>query len=126
MKKSLMLTAALALALSAGAASAADTAGFNGNWPVTITGSQGFNGQHCIQLSNGAALLDNSNYGAFKVIGGIMLVYIQTVGSGQELASLVFASPARNSMIGKGEFNYIQGGYSFDSGTEVFGTKGGC
>ena len=28
--------------------------------------------------------------------------------------------------IGKGAFDFIQGGTSYDSGKELFGTKGGC
>jgi hypothetical protein len=125
MKKRLMLAGILSGALSANAAMAGG-ANYNGNWPVTITGSRSFNGAHCLELTDGSALLDSTYFGAFQVIGRTILVYLDITGSGEEPASLVFSSPASKGNIGKGAFDFIQGGTSYDSGKEAFGTKGGC
>jgi hypothetical protein len=118
--------ATLCVALSANAAMASN-ASYNGNWPITITDSQEFNGSHCVALSaGGGAILDGTYYGGFQVINRVIVVYLDITGSGEEPASLVFSSPAKNGNIGKGAFNFIQGGYPYDSGKEIFGTKGGC
>ena len=101
-----------------------------GNWPITITGSQDFNGSHCVALtggySSGGAILDSTYYGAFQVSNGTILVFLDITGSGEEPATLLFSSSTRKGKIGKGAFSFIQGGYSYDSCMEVFGTKGGC
>jgi len=125
MKTLLALAAVLPVTISASAAQAGG-ASYNGHWPVTITGSQQFNGPHCIVMQNGSALMDSAYYGAFQIINGTILVFFDITGSGEEPASLVFSSPARNGKIGKGIFDFIQGGTSYDSGKETFGTKGGC
>jgi hypothetical protein len=126
MKTLLTLTAALTTVVSVNAA-VAGSVSYNGNWPVTITGSEDFNGTHCVELgADGSALLDSTYYGGFQVIGRTIVVFLDIDGSGEEPASLVFSSTANNGNIGKGAFDEIQGGTSYDSGKEVFGTKGGC
>jgi hypothetical protein len=126
MKMLLTLASALSVAISTNAAMAGSVS-YNGNWPVTITGSQSFNGTHCVELgTDGSALLDGTYYGEFQVIRRTILVFLDITGSGEEPASLLFSSPASNGNIGKGAFDFIQGGYSYDSGKEVFGMKGSC
>jgi hypothetical protein len=123
MKMLLTIVTAVSMAL---AASTAVAKSYTGNWPVTIKGSADFNGPHCVELSGGSALLDDTYYGEFQVIGRTILVFLDITGSGEEPASLLFSSPADKGNIGKGAFDEIQGGTSYDSGTTVFGTKGGC
>jgi hypothetical protein len=125
MKMLLTVAAALSVVLPANAAMASSV-NYNGNWPVTITGSQGYDGSHCVELTGGSALLDGTSYGGFQVIGRTILVFIDTTGSGEEPATLLFSAPAMKGNIGKGAFDFIQGGTSYDSGKAVFGIKGGC
>jgi hypothetical protein len=126
MKPCLLLAAALSVALPVGSA-VAHTFGYSGDWPVTITGSQNYNGAHCIVLSDGGALMDKTYYGAYQVIGRTMLVFLDITGSGDEPATLLFSATASNAHIHPaGAFEFIQGGTSYDSGTATFGTKGGC
>lgn len=123
MKLLLPLAAALSLAVSASAAMAADIAG---SYPVTITGSKDYNGTHCLVLGQGAEL-DGTYVGGFQVIGRVLSAFLDIDGSGQEPATLLFSAPAKDGNIGKGAlFEYIQGGYLYDSGEAKFGKKGGC
>ena len=55
----MLLTLATALSMAVPAAAMAKSANYNGNWPVTITGSQNYNGAHCVELDDGGALLDS-------------------------------------------------------------------
>ena len=125
MKMLLTLATALSVVLPASAAMASNVS-YNGKWPVTIAGSKSFNGSHCVELTQGSALLDGTYYGGFQVISHTILVFLDITGSGEEPASLVFSAPATKGNIGKGAFDFIQGGSSYDSGTAVFGTRGGC
>ena len=98
----------------------------DGNWPVTITNSQQFNGSHCLTIGQGAEL-DNTYIGDFRVIGNNFNAFLEIDGSGQEPATLLFIARAKNGVITKnGAFEYIQGGYLYDSGTATFGKKGDC
>lgn len=55
------------------------------------------------------------------------MICIDTVGSGEEPASLVFTGAARNGAIGKkGAYDEIQGGTSYDADDATFGTNGSC
>ena len=93
---------------------------------LTITGSQQFNGAHCVALGQGAEL-DGTYIGGFQVIGRIVSVFLDIDGSGQEPATLLFSAHALDGNIGKNAlFEYIQGGYLYDSGNATFGAKGGC
>jgi hypothetical protein len=74
-------------------------------------------------------MLDHSfnSSGQFAVIGNTILIYVYTLGSGQEPASLVFSGHARNGEIGKkAAFDNLQGGESFDAADATFGEKGSC
>jgi hypothetical protein len=96
------------------------------DWPVTITGSSGYNGSHCLALKFGSAVLDGEYSGGFQVIGRTLLVYLDTTGSNGDPATLLFSAQAAKDKIGKGAFEYIQGGTSYDDGSAAFGTKNGC
>ena len=60
-------------------------------------------------------------------INNTIVICIDTVGSGEEPASLVFTGAARNGAIGKkGAYDEIQGGTSYDADDATFGTNGSC
>lgn len=125
MKILVTLATALSMVLPAGAAMA-KSAGYNGDWPVTITGSKNFNGSHCVKLNDGTAQMDDTYDGGFQVISRTIVVFLQTDGQNGELATLLFSAPATRGNIGKGAFEFIEGGESYDSGEAKFGTNGGC
>jgi len=126
----LAIAAAAAMATSA---SAAAPGLYSGAWPVKVTLSQQFNGAHCVVLTDdgsgfphsGPATMAQTEGGVFQVIGDTLLVSLQVIGSGEEIATYVFSAPARDGMLGKGIWGYVQG-YPIDSGKAVFGAKGGC
>ena len=78
---------------------------------------------------SGYAVMDNNidTSGQFSVINHTILIYIDTVGSGEEPASLVFSAEAKDGQIGKkGAYDDIQGGTSYDADEAAFGVKGSC
>jgi len=124
------LAAALATALSASAAMATS---YSGNWPFTVTDSRGFNGNHCLALTDdgsfgwphsGFGMLDGTNFASFQVIGNSIEVAVQD--EGLEVEGTVITAPARRGSLGNGVFAIILAGESVDSGKVAFGTKGGC
>jgi hypothetical protein len=145
--KVVAIAVALSAAVSAGAA-LADTVSYTGNWQVKLTNdvfptTQGYTGHgpdstHCLSLTDdgsigwphsGYAMLDHSfnSSGQFAVIGNTILIYVYTLGSGQEPASLVFSGRAKNGEIGrKAAFDNLQGGESSDAADATFGEKGSC
>ncbi|HEY1637508.1 MAG TPA: hypothetical protein VGF62_03210 [Rhizomicrobium sp.] len=145
--KVVVAIASLFALVSASAATAADIS-YTGNWPVKLSHDvflttngytgHGPNSTHCLALTDdgsvgcphsGFAVLDNNinSSGQFAVIGHTILIYIYTLGSGQEPASLVFSTDARNGIIGKrAAFDNVQGGTSFDAADATFGQKNGC
>lgn len=147
MKTRLALALALSMAVSASAAMAGGDR-YTGNWKVTLTHdvyvtNSGYNGHgpnttHCIALTDdgsvgwphsGYAVMDNNanTSGQFAVIGPVILIYIDTTGSGYEPASLVFTAPAANGTIGKkGGYDEIQGGESYDADDAIFDVNGSC
>ena len=144
MKMLLALAAAIPMVVSTCAATMAQS--YTGKWKVNLTHdvfptTAGYNGHgpnstHCIALTDdgsvgwphsGAAVLDGQYDGQFAVIGPTVLIYLETVGSGQELASLTFSAVANNGDIGKkGSYDNIQGGFSYDAAAATFGAKGSC
>jgi len=131
MNKLLAIAAVVALTLSAHAAAAGL---YSGRWPVTVTMSQHYNGAHCLVLiddgsagfpHSGSASLTGTEGGVFQVIGRTLLVSLQVVGSGEEVATYVFSAPARDGILGEGVWGYVQG-EAADSGRAVFGNRGGC
>ena len=128
-----MMLPILAFALTPGAASAQS---YSGNWPITISHSQSANGTYCVTLTDdgefgwphsGPASVNGFGdiYGEFQLINGMLVVTIQVVGSGEELASVLFTARASGGHIGKGVYETAQGAVT-DSGALVFGAKGGC
>jgi hypothetical protein len=130
-----ILAVAVAVAASESAAMAA---GYSGNWPVTVSHSFHSNGTYCLTLSESrsghfrqsgsASLMSGSSklpFGTFEVIDHILVATIQQQGGSQN-AGLVFAATAGNGRIGTGFYEQVYGGEDFDSGTLVFGMKGGC
>jgi len=130
-----------AVALASGAARAGGS--YIGNWPLTVSHSQFGDGVYCLTLSSsgaagwpqrGAASLTsslpdgNQHYGSFEVIDGILVVtVVQYNGGGGQNNSLLFVAPASDGeILGKGVFDLISGGETFDSGQLVFGANGGC
>jgi hypothetical protein len=126
----IVAVAGMAMAASAGAASAR---GYSGNWPVTISHSQFDNGTDCLTLTgagNGgqASLVAGGTkypYGSFLVLNGILVVNISEPLYGQN-GALMFIAPASRGRIGVGVFEDIRGGSNFDAGDLVFGAKNGC
>jgi hypothetical protein len=147
MKTRPLILAALSMALSTGAAVAAGDS-YTGDWKVSLTHdvyvtNSGYNGHgpntaHCIALTDdgsvgwphsGYAVMDNNanTSGQFAVIGPTILIYIDTTGSGEEPASLVFTGVASNGTISKkGGYDEIQGGQSYDADDAKFEPKGSC
>ena len=137
----------LPLVIGAGAATAS-SGSFSGNYQVKLTHdvyltTQGYTGHgpdstHCLAISDdgsvgwpnsGYAVLDNdlNTSGQFAVIDHTIIIYVYTIGSGQEPASLTFSTTARDGIIGqKGAFDEIQGGTSYDADKATFGAKGSC
>jgi hypothetical protein len=145
--KTFLTLAALSMAVWTGAATAASDS-YTGNWKVMLTddvypNNTGYNGHgpnttHCITLTDdgstgwphsGAAELDHSlsASGQFAVIGPTIVIYVYTLGSGEEPASLVFTTTAKNGTIGKkGAYDEVQGGESYDAADAAFGKNGSC
>ena len=145
MKTHLAFTLALSMSVWTGAAVAAGDS-YTGNWKVKLThdvyvNNTGYNGHgpntsHCIALTDdgsvgwphsGYAVMDNNASGQFAVIGPVILIYIDSTGSGYEPASLVFTGVAANGAISeKGGYDEIQGGQSYDADDAKFEAKGSC
>jgi hypothetical protein len=130
-KTLLTLAAAFATIVSADAAMAAS---YTGSWPFTATDSKGFNGNHCLVVTDdgsfgwphsGFGTLDGKDFASFQVIGKSIEVVVQGEG-GQEVAGTVITASARNGVLGKGVFTIVLTGESVDSGMIAFGAKGGC
>lgn len=126
------LAAALATAVSAGAATARN---YTGNWPITVTDSKGFNGSHCLAVTDdggfgwrhsGSGTLDGTNFTTFQVIGNSFEAVAQDEGGNGEVEGTVITASAKSGAIGRGVFAIILTGESVDSGKVVFGAKGGC
>jgi hypothetical protein len=122
--------AAFGIAASAAPAMAA---GYNGNWPVTVTHSQFDNGTYCLTLNGGskggsASLVAGGTkypYGSFIVRRDLLVVNITEPLYGQN-GALMFIAPASHGHIGSGVFEDIRGGSNFDAGDLSFGMKNGC
>ena len=130
MKIFLTLAAALSTVVSASSAMATS---YSGNWPFTVTDSRGFNGNHCLALTDdgsfgwphsGFGMLDGANFASFQVIGNSIEVAVQD--EGQEVEGTVITARAQHGSLGDGVFTIILAGESVDSGKVAFGTKGGC
>jgi hypothetical protein len=126
---SMIAAAMTAMVFSAATASSAS---YTGNWPLTVSNSNGFNGTYCLEVTdnggNGLAYLEADNqklFGTFQVVGNEIVVTDESQGL-TDNAGLVFVAQARNGKLGKGAFDDVIGGESYDTGTVAFGKKGGC
>ncbi len=129
MKASVILAAALSLAVSAGAALAGGTS-YSGNWPVTVSKSQSTNGTYCVTLKDGgeATVVFQGNgelIGSFFVINRDMAMTFPVPALGQNFG-LVFVAHAANGVIGSGIMDYVQGGAVGDAGIVTVGQKNSC
>jgi hypothetical protein len=139
--------AVMAMVFSAGAANARGHIGstmntflpesqsYSGNWPVTISRTQGDNGTGCLTLtetsSNGgsASLVFGGiqyTFGTFQVINHTLVATIQSQGGNGQNAGLVFIGSASRGKIGPGVFDEVYAGEAFVEGALAFGVKGGC
>jgi hypothetical protein len=131
MKKLLITAAAMTSAAFVNAANAG-SASYTGHWPLTVSDSQGFNGTYCLEVTDdggsGLAYLEADNqtlYGTFQVVGSEIVITNESQGVGEN-AGLVFVAQARKSKLGKGAYDDVIDGESYDTGAVAFGKKGGC
>lgn len=111
----------------------AEAAGYNGNWPLTISHSQYSNGSYCLTLngsvSGGASLtgpLGNLPNGQFQLIGRNLVASIAQPYGGGFNAGLVFNLPARKGNLANGTYIDDNDGYLFDTSVVTVGAKNGC
>ena len=103
-----------------------------------MSGSQNFNGTHCITLvDNGSVgrphsgqakiILNNNEFqGTFQVITNFIAITIPAGGGNGEGAGLVYTATVSNGDIGKGLFEAVFGGTETNSGAVAFGVKNSC
>ena len=128
MKAQLMMGAALSAALMSGTASAAS---YEGNWPITITHAQFYNGDYCLTLSGstgGGATLNGplgSLYGNFQVFGRRLIAIVPLQDGGGFNDGEEFILPARDGVLTKGTYIEDGDGEMDNSGVAKVGTKNG-
>lgn len=130
MKVQLIVGAAISAALMSGTAVAAS---YQGNWPITITDAQFYNGQYCLELSgstSGGAHLTGplgDLYGDFQVRGRtlIAIVPLEDGGCGCNDGE-TFVLPARSGLLVNGSYVEDGDGEIDNSGAAKVGTKNGC
>jgi hypothetical protein len=131
MKKPLMIAAAVAA--FSGSTAIAGAGSYTGNWPLTITRSQGTNRTFCLEVTDdggsGLAYLEidgQALYGTFKLVGHTIVVTDESQGGEGQNAGLVFTAHAAHGSLGTGVYDDVIDGESSDTGKVVFGKKGGC
>ena len=127
MKAQLVIGAALSAALMSGSAVAA---GYDGNWPITITGARYYDGNYCLELNGGAAELTGqlgNLYGNYRVSGRnlIAIVPLENGGCGCNSGE-VFVLPAKNGELHKGTYVEDGDGEIDNAGIVKVGTENGC
>ena len=128
MKAQLMMGAALSAALVSGTAAAAS---YEGNWPITITHAQFYNGDYCLTLSGatgGGATLNGplgSLYGNFQVFGRRLIAIVPLQDGGGFNDGEEFILPARDGVLTKGTYIEDGDGEMDNSGVAKVGTKNG-
>jgi hypothetical protein len=129
----MLLTFAATLSMLA-SASVAMAQSYGGNYQVTVTQSQRYNGKHCLTLvdndslswtHSGPAEIDSQYTGAFQVIANLLMVSIAIPGQNGELSSFELSAVPHNGDVGKGVYQTSYAGPPMDSGTVVF-KKNGC
>jgi|SRR5215469_12483930 len=131
MKTRFMAGVALSATVWAGAA-IAGTVSYNGNWPITITNSQYYNGNYCLSLSGstgGGAELSGplgDLYGNFQVLGKNLIAIVPEQTGGGFNWGVEFVLPAANGNLAKGAFLVDEDGELESPGVAKVGTKNGC
>lgn len=124
-----ILACALSAAFMSGTAVAQS---YNGNWPITITNSQYYNGNYCLALSGsggGGAELSGplgNLYGNFQVLGKNLIAIVPEQTGGGFNWGVEFVLPAANGMLAKGTFLVDEDGELESPGRAKVGTKNGC
>lgn len=122
---------ALSAVFWAGAAIAGSVS-YDGNWPITITNSQYYNGNYCLTLSGatgGGAELSGSLgnlYGNFQVLGKNLVAIVPEQTGGGFNWGVEFVLPAANGNLAKGAFLVDEDGELESPGKAKVGTKSGC
>ena len=104
---------------------------------VTTNGYQPSpNSTHCVVLTDdgiegrthsGFVQVDGQYDGQFQVTGQTILISVGVVGSGEEPATWMFASAARDGTIAaRGTFENVQGGEYYVVANATFTARGGC
>ena len=132
MKAHFKFGTALSAALWAGAA-LASTVSYNGNWPITITNTQFYNGNYCLILSGstgGGAELSGplgDLYGNFQVLGKNLIAIVPEQTGGGFNWGVEFVLPAKNGVLAaKGTFLVDEDGELESPGKATVGTLNGC
>jgi len=131
MKTHLMIGAALSAPLWGGAAGAG-SADYTGNWPITISHAQYYNGNYCLALNGstgGGATLTGplgNLYGNFQVLRANLVAIVPLQNSGGFNTGEEFILPAKNGNLAKGTYLEDGDGELDNSGTAKVGTKNGC
>ena len=133
MKTRLIIVGTLAAALSAGSAVAGTTVGYNGNWPITISNTQFYNGSYCLELSGstgGGATLTGplgTLSGNFQVLGKNLIAIVPEQTGGGFNWGVEFVLRARNGVLAaKGTFLVDEDGELESPGKATVGTLNGC
>ena len=125
-----MIGAALVAAFWTCAASAGG-GDYNGDWPLTISKSQFYDGNYCLKLSGatsgGAELTGQLGnlVGNFEVLGRNLIVDVPLPAEGLNYGE-IFVLPARNGTLAKGSYVEDADGEIDQSGVATIGKKGGC
>ena len=124
-----ILACALSSAFMSGAAVSQS---YNGNWPVTITRAQFYNGSYCLELSgstSGGATLTGplgTLSGNFEVLGRNLIAIVPLQNGGGFNYGEIFILPAANGILAKGRYVEDGDGELNNSGVAKVGTKNGC
>jgi hypothetical protein len=130
MKTCLAIATALSALISAGTARAG-TPSYEGNWPITISNAQFYDGTYCLKLSGstsgGAELTGQMGnlYGNFQVFGRTLIAIVPLQSNGFNLGE-EFVLPARNGKLARGTYVEDGDGEIANSGVAKVGKENGC
>jgi len=135
-KMHLALAAALTTVASTSAAMATS---YTGNWPYTISDSNGVDGNYCLTVTDdgsfrwphsgfGTVVDQNgiSHFATFQVIANRFELAVQFQGGNGQDEGMVVTASAKNGIVGTGVVTDVLAGESVASGKVAFGAKGGC
>lgn len=132
MNAHLIAGSALFAALWAGAA-IAGTVSYDGNWPVTVTHTQFYDGSYCLELSGsigGGATLTGplgTLSGNFQVLGKDLIAIVPEQNGGGFNWGVEFVLPAKDGVLAaKGTFLVDEDGELESPGRATVGSRNGC